>query len=60
MAEDWAIWDVDVTTVDPGPVFNGVRVVVGGSANTWACPSTNRNCVSGIAKVGSFGGGTTV
>jgi PKD repeat protein len=64
VAEDYAPWDVDVTTEDPGieklrrtsasDVAYGVRCVVGGSSTQWLGASAG-----GVAYVGSFGGVVT-
>ena len=60
VAEDYAAWDVDVTTEDPGAeavrrtssgdVNYGVRCVVGGSSYDWLGAGAG-----GVAYVGSFG-----
>ncbi len=53
VSEDYAAWDVDVTTEDPGDAYlftNGMRAVIGGSYADWygtAC--------GGVAYVGIFG-----
>ena len=53
VSEDYAMFDVDVTTADPGDaalVGNGVRMVIGGSYNDWlGYPA------GGIAYMTSFG-----
>lgn len=64
VAEDYASWDVDVTTEDPGieklrrtsssDAAYGVRCVVGGSSTQWLGASAG-----GVAYVGSFGGVVT-
>ena len=64
VAEDYAAWDVDVTTEDPGveklrrtassDVAYGVRCVIGGSSTQWLGASAG-----GVAYVGSFGGVVT-
>ncbi|MFM7241070.1 MAG: PKD domain-containing protein [Opitutia bacterium] len=61
VAEDYAAWDVDVTTEDPGveklrrtassDSAHGVRCVIGGSSTQWLGASAG-----GVAYVGSFGG----
>lgn len=61
VAEDFAPWDVDVTTEDPGlekirrttssDVAYGVRCVIGGSSTQWLGASAG-----GVAYVGSYGG----
>jgi PKD repeat protein len=61
VAEDYAPWDVDVTTEDPGlekvrrtassDNAYGVRCVIGGSSTQWLGASAG-----GVAYVGSFGG----
>ncbi len=61
VAEDFASWDVDVTTEDPGieklrrttssDIAHGVRCVIGGSSTQWLGASAG-----GVAYVGSFGG----
>jgi len=61
VAEDYAAWDVDVTTEDPGveklrrtassDAAYGVRCVIGGSSTQWLGASAG-----GVAYVGSFGG----
>jgi PKD repeat protein len=61
VAEDYAAWDVDVTTEDPGveklrrtassDAAHGVRCVIGGSSTQWLGASAG-----GVAYVGSFGG----
>lgn len=61
VAEDYAPWDVDVTTEDPGieklrrtassDAAYGVRCVIGGSSTQWLGASAG-----GVAYVGSFGG----
>jgi PKD repeat protein len=60
VAEDYAPWDVDVTTEDPGieklrrtassDTAYGVRCVIGGSSTQWLGASAG-----GVAYVGSFG-----
>ena len=64
VAEDYAPWDVDVTTEDPGlekirrtassDAAYGVRCVIGGSSTQWLGASAG-----GVAYVGSFGGVVT-
>ena len=45
VAEDYAPFDVDVTTEDPAatntPLVNWVRAVIGGSYKDCECPGTN-------------------
>lgn len=53
VAEDYAPFDVDITTQDPGDAVlagNGVRVAVGGSNSDWLGRS-----VAGVAAIGLFG-----
>lgn len=53
VSEDWALWDVDVTTQDPGDAALegvGVRVAVGGSTRDWY-----GNSAGGVAYMGSWG-----
>lgn len=60
VAEDYAAWDVDVTTEDPGieklrrttsaDGAYGIRCVIGGSSSQWLAASAG-----GVAYVGSFG-----
>ena len=35
VSEDYAAWDVDVTTEPPNPGAQGMRCVIGGSCNDW-------------------------
>ena len=61
VAEDYAPWDVDVTTEDPGlekirrtassDTAYGVRCVIGGSSTQWLGAGAG-----GVAYVGTFGG----
>jgi PKD repeat protein len=61
VAEDYAAWDVDVTTEDPGveklrrtassDAAFGVRCVIGGSSTQWLGAGAG-----GVAYVGTFGG----
>jgi PKD repeat protein len=61
VAEDYAPWDVDVTTEDPGlekirrtassDAAYGVRCVIGGSSTQWLGAGAG-----GVAYVGTFGG----
>jgi PKD repeat protein len=61
VSEDYAAWDVDVTTEDPGlekirrtassDTAYGVRCVIGGSSAQWLGASAG-----GVAYVGTFGG----
>lgn len=40
VAEDFAPWDVDVTTEDPGDAYlavNGVRAAIGGASSDCEC-----------------------
>jgi hypothetical protein len=55
VAEDFAPFDVDVTTEDPGETFNGIRAAVGGSNDDWLDQD-----VGGIAYILSFGSDTPV
>lgn len=60
VSEDYAIWDIDVTTEDPGleairrlatsDSKYGVRCVIGGSSTQWL-----GSAAGGVAYVGSFG-----
>lgn len=53
VSEDYAAFDVDVTTEDPGAAYlatNGVRAVIGGSSYDWLGYGAG-----GIAYVGVFG-----
>jgi PKD repeat protein len=60
VSEDYASWDVDVTTEDPGieairktstgDANYGVRCVIGGSSSQWL-----GSAAGGVAYVGSFG-----
>ena len=60
VSEDYAAWDVDVTTEDPGlesirrtstsDAKYGVRCVIGGSSSQWL-----GSAAGGVAYVGSFG-----
>ena len=60
VSEDYAIWDIDVTTEDPGleairrlatsDTKYGVRCVIGGSSTQWL-----GSAAGGVAYVGSFG-----
>ena len=60
VAEDYAIFDVDVTTEEPAELatanantadeLNSIRVSIGGSSQTWLGPSAG-----GIAFIGGFG-----
>lgn len=51
VAEDYAMFDVDVTTADPGAALegNGVRVLIGGAYSDWY-----GNAAGGVAYVGRF------
>lgn len=61
VSEDYAAWDVDVTTEDPGlekirrtsssDTAYGVRCVIGGTSTQWLGGSAG-----GVAYVGTFGG----
>jgi hypothetical protein len=54
VSEDFAPWDVDVTTEDPGDAYlatNGLRVAIGGSSTDWY------GSAGGVAYVGQFGRG---
>ena len=60
VAEDYAVWDVDVTTEDPGAqalskssstdLAHGIRVAIGGSCLDW---NWSQGC-GGIAYMSSF------
>jgi PKD repeat protein len=60
VAEDYAPWDIDVTTQDPGleairrlsvnDTMYGVRCVIGGSSSQWL-----GSLAGGVAYIGSFG-----
>ncbi len=60
VSEDYAAWDVDVTTEDPGlesirrtavsDIQYGVRCVIGGSSTQWLGAAAG-----GVAYIGSFG-----
>ena len=64
VSEDYAAWDVDVTTEDPGieairktttsDANYGVRCVIGGSSSQWL-----GSAAGGVAYVGSFGRSVT-
>jgi PKD repeat protein len=52
VAEDFAAWDIDVTTEQPPTTARGQRCVIGGSTMDWlGVPG-----VMGIAQLNSFGG----
>ena len=52
VAEDFAAWDIDVTTEQPPLTARGQRCVIGGSTMDWlGAPG-----VMGIAQLNSFGG----
>ncbi|MCX8489404.1 MAG: PKD domain-containing protein [Opitutales bacterium] len=52
VAEDFAPWDIDVTTEQPPTTARGQRCVIGGSVMDWLrVPG-----VMGVAHLGSFGG----
>ncbi len=52
VAEDFAAWDIDVTTEQPPTTARGQRCVIGGSTMDWlGAPG-----VMGIAQLNSFGG----
>ena len=52
VAEDFAAWDIDVTTEQPAPTARGQRCVIGGSVMDWlGVPG-----VMGVAHLSSFGG----
>jgi hypothetical protein len=51
VSEDFAPWDVDVTTEDPGAAYiaaNGIRVAIGGASTDWY------GSAGGVAYVGVF------
>lgn len=53
VAEDYAPWNVDVTTEDPGDAYlltKGIRAVIGGDYRDWL-----GSAAGGIAYVGVFG-----
>jgi hypothetical protein len=60
VAEDFAVWDVDVTTEDPGleglrrtsssDLAYGIRVAIGGAAADWYATGG----ISGVAYFNSF------
>jgi len=52
VAEDFAAWDIDVTTEQPPTTARGQRCVIGGSSMDWL----GAQGVMGIAYIGSFGG----
>jgi PKD repeat protein len=52
VAEDFAPWDIDVTTEQPPTTARGQRCVIGGSVMDWL----GVNGVMGVAHLGSFGG----
>jgi len=52
VAEDFAAWDIDVTTEQPPTTARGQRCVIGGSTMDWLGVSG----VMGIAQLNSFGG----
>jgi hypothetical protein len=51
VAEDYAPFNIDVTTIDPGQLTNGVvaKIVIGGSSTDWYGAS-----VGGVAYIGGF------
>ena len=51
VAEDFAAWDIDVTTAVPPPTARGQRCVIGGSVMDWYGVAG----VMGVAHLGSFG-----
>lgn len=52
VAEDFASWDIDVTTEQPPLTARGQRCVIGGSSMDWLGAAG----VMGIAQLNSFGG----
>ena len=52
VAEDFAAWDIDVTTEQPPTTARGQRCVIGGSVMDWY----GVNGVMGVAQLNSFGG----
>lgn len=48
VSEAFSMFQVDVTTEDPGPAFHGTRVIIGGDGSWY-------DSVGGVAFVGSFG-----
>ena len=52
VAEDFAPWDIDVTTEQPPTTARGQRCVIGGSVMNWLGVSG----VMGVAHLNSFGG----
>jgi hypothetical protein len=65
VSEDYAVFDVDVTTEDPGlagitrssttDTNYGVRVVIGGKCSDWLNPGVSNCGSAGIAYVNVFG-----
>ena len=58
VADAYSMFDVDVTTEDPGGVRGswGAWVCIGGSSKDWLCPtSPASSCAAGIAYTPSFG-----
>ena len=54
-AEAYSMFDVDVTTEDPGTTESyGTRVCIGGSSRDWLCPTSATPCAGGVAFLGSF------
>lgn len=52
VSEDFAAWDIDVTTAAPLPTARGQRCIIGGSSMDWlGIPG-----VMGISQLGTFGG----
>lgn len=56
-AEDFAPFDINVTTVDPGGMKDGIslRVAIGGYADDWYMdPNSKKKRTSGVAKMDNF------
>lgn len=51
VSEDYAAWDVDVTTEQPATTARGQRAVIGGSVSQWYKVTG----VAGVARLNSFG-----
>ncbi|MCC7474806.1 MAG: proprotein convertase P-domain-containing protein [Pirellulales bacterium] len=61
VVEDFAPFDVDVTTEDPGSAYiatNGIRVIIGGVDSNWYSPPNDP--AGGVALIGSFAAGADV
>ncbi len=50
VSEDYAAWDIDVTTEPPAKTAHGQRCVIGGKYNDWL-----KIACGGISQIGSFG-----